>query len=158
MATSLRKNLAFFASKVSRMETKYLYPTRGAGKEFISRQIQGPVVMLNLLRFREIADYAATPNLAPNIPISGKEAYDIYVRLTLPFLLKSGGEILFLGKGGHFLIGPEIEYWDAVMLIRQHSVSSFLAFEQNEEYMKIIGHRTAALLDSRLLPVEEEMI
>ena len=111
--------------------------------------------MLNLLRFRETADYSATPVLNPAKPISGREAYDIYVRLTLPFLKESGGDILFLGKGGHFLIGPENEYWDAIMLIRQHSVNSFLAFEQNEDYMKIIGHRTAALVDSRLLPVEE---
>jgi len=138
------------------METKYLYPTREAGREFISRQIQGSVVMLNLLRFREIADYSSTPELAPDIPISGREAYEIYVRQTLPFLKESGGDILFMGKAGHFLIGPENEYWDAVMLIRQKNVNSFLSFEQNPEYMKIIGHRTAALVDSRLLPTEED--
>jgi hypothetical protein len=140
------------------MEAQYLYPTREAGRDFISRQIQGSLVMLNLLRFREIANYSATPDLAPDVPISGREAYDIYVRLTLPFLKESGGDILFLGKGGRFLIGPESEYWDVVMLIRQQSVNSFLAFEQNEEYMKIIGHRTAALIDSRLMPLEEDKI
>ncbi len=137
------------------MESKYLYPTREAGREFITREIQGPVVMLNQLRFREVADYSTAQDLAPDVPISGREAYNLYVRHTLPFLKESGGDILFFGKGGHFLIGPENEYWDAVMLIRQQSVSSFLAFEQNEEYMEIIGHRTAALIDSRLLPVEE---
>jgi hypothetical protein len=41
------------------------------------------------------------------------------------------------------------------LLIRQNSVNSFLAFESNQDYMKGIGHRTAALEDSRLLPLIE---
>ena len=82
----------------------------------------------------------------------------IYIELTLPFLTKSGGEILFMGEGGAFLIGPSDELWDAALLIRQNSVKSFLAFESNQEYMKGIGHRTAALEDSRLLPLVETKI
>jgi hypothetical protein len=33
-----------------------------------------------------------------------------------------------------------------------------MAFARDEEYMKGIGHRTAALEDSRLLPLAEENI
>ena len=55
----------------------------------------------------------------------------------------------------NFLIGPNDEYWDAVLLVKQNSVNSFIAFESNEAYMKGISHRTAALEDSRLLPVTE---
>ena len=137
------------------MEEKYLMPTQEAGRKFIMRQIQGSVVMLNLLRFRETADYSDTPELAPAESISGKKAYQLYVEHTLPFLIKSGGEILFMGEGGDFLIGPVNERWDAVLLIRQNSVNSFLAFESDKDYMKGIGHRTAALADSRLLPIVE---
>ncbi|MFV8325246.1 DUF1330 domain-containing protein [Flavobacterium sp. ZS1P14] len=137
------------------MSEKYLMPTQEAGLDFIMKQIQGSVVMLNLIRFRKIADYSATPELIPNEPISGKRAYQIYIEHTLPFLTKSGGEILFMGKGGAFLIGPTNEHWDAVLLIRQNSVNGFLAFESNQDYMKGIGHRTAALEDSRLLPIIE---
>jgi hypothetical protein len=50
---------------------------------------------------------------------------------------------------------PSTEHWDAVLLIKQNKVESFLAFESHEEYLKGIGHRTAALEDSRLLPVIE---
>lgn len=135
------------------MEKNYLTPTREAGRDFIMRNIPGNVVMLNLLRFRDYADYSETPGLAPAEPISGETAYELYVKHTLPYLEKSGGEILFMGKGGHFLIGPTDERWDAVLLIKQHSVERFLAFESNEDYMKGIGHRTAALEDSRLLPL-----
>ena len=137
------------------MQNKYLTPTWEAGRDFMMRNIPGSVVMLNLLRFRDYADYSATPELAPAEPISGEEAYRLYVEHTLPFLEKSGGEIVFMGKGGSFLIGPSDEHWDAVLLIRQHSVGRFLAFESNQDYMKGIGHRTAALEDSRLLPLIE---
>jgi hypothetical protein len=137
------------------MENKYLSPTQEAGREFMMRKISGTVVKLNLLRFRGLADYSETPELAPNEPISGEMAYQLYIKHTLPYLTKSGGEILFMGKGGSFLIGPANECWDAVLLIRQSSVSSFLAFESNNDYMKGIGHRTAALEDSRLLPLAE---
>lgn len=130
-------------------------PTQEAGRKFIMRSIQGSVVMLNLLRFREMADYSDSPDLMPAEPISGKQAYQLYVEHTLPFLTKSGGEILFMGEGGDFLIGPANERWDAVLLIKQNSVNSFLAFESNQEYMKGIGHRTAAISDSRLLPIIE---
>lgn len=140
------------------MDKKYLMPTQEAGRNFIMRQIQGPVVMLNLIRFREVADYSATPELMPEVPISGEQAYQIYIEHTLPFLTESGGEILFMGEGGSLLIGPTNERWDAVLLVKQNSVNSFLAFESNHEYMKGIGHRTAALEDSRLLPVVEKKI
>jgi hypothetical protein len=138
------------------MNEKYLMPTQEAGRDFMKRQIQGSVVMLNLIRFREIADYSATPELIPNEPINGKRAYQLYIEHTLPFLTKSGGEILFMGEGGSFLIGPANEHWDAVLLIKQNSVDSFLSFESNQDYMKGIGHRTAALEDSRLLPLVEK--
>jgi hypothetical protein len=98
--------------------TGYLEPTQEAGRELMSRRIPGPVVMLNLLRFRETADYSATPHLAPGSPISGAAAYRLYMEHTLPHLEKSGGELIFFGQGGPYLIGPIGERWDAAMLVR----------------------------------------
>jgi hypothetical protein len=136
----------------------YLEPTQVSGRTFVSRQIDGEVVMLNLLRFRERADYSEFPQLAPEMPISGAAAYHRYIEHTLPHLWQSGGELVFLGQGGQFLIGPTDERWDAAMLVRQRSVSSFIAFASNPEYLAGIGHRVAALEDSRLLPLVEEPI
>jgi hypothetical protein len=120
------------------------------------RKIVGPVVMLNLLRFREVADYSEHPELKPNDAISGAQAFDLYIETTLPHLLKSGGELLFMGAGGTFFIGPGEEHWDRAMLVRQASVESFIAFASNEAYLSgAIGHRTAALEDSRLLPLTQ---
>jgi hypothetical protein len=133
--------------------TRYLDPTQEAGRAFVMRGIEGPIVMLNLLRLRAVADYSGYPALAPAAPISGAEAYDRYVAHTLPFLKESGGEILFLGDGGPLLIGPSDEVWDRAMLVRQTSVGSFMAFASNTAYLAGLGHRAAAVEDSRLLPL-----
>jgi hypothetical protein len=134
----------------------HLEATQEAGREFFSRNIQGPVVMLNLMRFRTVADYSNAPHLAPSTQISGEAAYKLYMDHTLPFLTKSGGEVLFYGSGGRFLIGPSDERWDAAMLVRQASLASFLAFASDQSYLLGMGHRTAALEDSRLLPLVEQ--
>ncbi len=136
-------------------DTHHLEVTQAAGRDFVMRGIEGAVVMLNLLRFRETADYSAAPELAPDAPISGSQAFRLYIDHTLPHLRESGGEVLFLGKGGPFLIGPEAERWDMAMLVKQASVQSFLAFAGHEPYLGGLGHRTAALEDSRLLPLTE---
>ncbi|WP_395022436.1 DUF1330 domain-containing protein [Dongia sp.] len=135
--------------------TTYLEPTQEAGRAFWQRGAGGPVVMLNLIRFRAIADYSAHPELAPAVPISGEAAFDRYVAHTLPYLKESGGDLLFLGSGGELLIGPPEERWDRAMLVRQASVQSFMAFAQHAGYLAGLGHRTAALEDSRLLPLAE---
>lgn len=132
---------------------QYLEPTQESGRSFVTRKIAGEVVMLNLLRFRDIADYSATPELAPPSPMSGAEAFQHYIDHTLPYLHDSGGDLLFLGEGGAFLIGPQNERWDRAMLVRQQSVESFLSFASHSAYLAGIGHRTAALEDSRLLPL-----
>jgi uncharacterized protein (DUF1330 family) len=136
----------------------YLEPTQEAGRTLIMRGIPGEVVMLNLLRLREVADYAANPELAPARPISGAEAYDRYMAHTLPYLTESGGALLFLGEGGPFLIGPASERWDRAMLVKQSSVQSFMAFASHDAYLAGLGHRTAAVEDSRLLPLVQNPI
>jgi hypothetical protein len=135
--------------------TRYLQPTQASGRAFVQGAGAGEVVMLNLLRFRQVADYSANPELAPDTPISGAQAYDRYVAHTLPHLRASGGDLIFLGAGGPFLIGPEHERWDRAMLVRQSSVRSFMAFATDAAYLAGLGHREAALEDSRLLPLVE---
>lgn len=137
------------------MTEQYLEVSQEAGAAFFARNIKGEIVMLNLLRFRDVADYTVNPELAPPSPISGREAFQKYIDHTLPFLKKSGGELVFLGDGGKYLIGPQDERWDLVMLVRQRSLSDFMAFSSDQDYLAGLGHRTAALENSRLLPIVE---
>ena len=53
----------------------YLEPTQESGRAFFMRGITGKVVMLNLLRFRAVADYSTTPELTPDQPITGEAEY-----------------------------------------------------------------------------------
>ena len=135
--------------------TRYLDPIQEAGRALMARADQGPVFMLNLLRLRVLADYTAFPELAPSSPVSGAEAFARYIAHTLPHLRASGGALEFLGEGGGFLIGPPGERWDVVMLVRQASLGAFMAFASDAAYLAGLGHRTAAIEDSRLLPVSE---
>lgn len=112
-----------------------------------------PVDMLNLLRFRETADYSATPELAPPSPVTGAAAYRAYEVHTLPFLHAAGGSLVYAGTGGAPVIGPGSERWDRVLIVRHRSVAAFLAFARDDAYLAGLGHRLAALADSRLFPM-----
>jgi hypothetical protein len=135
--------------------TAHLGVTQEAGRAFSCAPPAGPVVMLNLPRFRAVADDAAHPQLAPPAPISGEEACRRYVAHTAPFLEKPGGEVLFIGPARAFPIGPESERRDAAMRVRQRDAQAFLAFASDPACMAGTGHRVAAPEDSRLLPPTE---
>ncbi|MEO6445694.1 MAG: DUF1330 domain-containing protein [Gemmatimonadaceae bacterium] len=134
----------------------FLEVTQDAGRKFFSQNLQGPVVMLNLLRFREVADCSASPTLEPAAPVSGAASYQLYIDHTLPFLREAGGDLVFYGQGVTWLIGPGDERWDIAMLVRHASVSAFLAFATDERYLGGAGHRLAAIADPRLLPLIQE--
>ena len=116
---------------------------------------KGKVIMLNLLKFRQKADYTNLEELKPKQEISGEEAYRLYMDGTLPELKKVGSRVIYYGKSKDFLIGPDSEKWDVVLIVEHQSVSKFMAFAENKDYLKIAGHRKAALENSRLLPSTE---
>ncbi|WP_192349987.1 DUF1330 domain-containing protein [Algoriphagus sp. Y33] len=136
--------------------SKYIDASQEAGKRFYQNfHDKGKVVMLNLLRFRRIADYTNLERIKPTDEISGEEAYQLYMAGILPELEKAGSQIIYYGKSKNFLIGPDFEAWDAILLVEHESVSKFMEFAQQQDYLKNVGHRTAALEDSRLLPSNE---
>lgn len=139
-------------------QKSYIEVTQAAGRHFVQQQIKGNIIMLNLLKFNELADYSKSPYLAPEATISGQEAYQLYAAAALPLLEKAGSKTLFYGKCHPFLIGPEHEQWDAMLLVQHESVERFLMFADDEAYLKIAGHRTAALADSRLLPLTKSSL
>ncbi|GLR18701.1 DUF1330 domain-containing protein [Portibacter lacus] len=131
----------------------YIDVTPEMGKAFYMKyNDKGKVTMLNLLRFKEVADYDGLDEISPAQNISGKEAYDIYMEKTMPFLNAAGSKVIYYGESRDFIIGPEDEKWDRVLLVEHESVAKFMEFANNKAYLKIAGHRTAALSDSRLLP------
>lgn len=134
----------------------YLEVSPEQGARFFGAPVDGAVVMLNLLRFRQRADYSHAPALEPAGGCSGEDAYRAYMQGIEPLLHASGGSLIFAGRADEFLIGPQDESWDYAMLVRQASKASFLAFASDPEAQTITAHRTAAICDSRLLPLWPE--
>ena len=110
-------------------------------KAFTQLPEDTPVVMLNLLKFKDRVTETG---------LSGAESYKEYMRQAAPFFAKADAEILFLGKPQTMLIGPEDEdLWDKVLIIKYNTISGFLGMVQAEGYPSHL--RAQALDDSRLI-------
>lgn len=109
-----------------------------------------PVVMLNLLRFRDQAAYADTDQAEP---CSGREAYKRYSQTSLQTIAAVGGRVIFGGKAHEALIAPSGEGWHQVFLVQYPSPAAFRAMMALPQYQACVHHRTAALADSRLVPI-----
>jgi len=110
-----------------------------------------PIVMLNLLRFRDVAEYDGQP-----ADCSGRVAYlERYGPPSLEHVARVGGELVYAGDAAAALIGPADERWDMVLLVRYPSIGAFVTMASDPAYLEIAVHRTAALADSRLVPTLE---
>lgn len=134
------------------MTSAHIEPTAAQMERLLAAAMTGPVTMLNLLRYAPEADYSAHPDLAPDTPITGRDAYGRYSEGVLPILADLGGEVVLFGPCHPGVIGPEDEIWDDLALIRYPDLDAFVTMVGSEEYLAIMGHRTAALADSRLVP------
>ena len=129
--------------------TTFIEPTPEQIQTFVSGAQGGPIVMLNLLSFREQAEY---PEGSEHSPCTGREAYARYAVTVMPFLNAVGGRPLWQGAVDQTLIGPVLgESWDATLLVEYPSRQKFLEMARNPEYLQVAVHRTAALRDSRLI-------
>lgn len=112
-----------------------------------------PVTMLNLLKFREQADYQADVGEPAR---SGREAYRIYAALAIAEIERVGGRVVWSGKPVYSLVGSEDEQWDEVLLVRYPSAAVFMDMVRSPAYQRFTYHRTAALADARLVAMQAE--
>ena len=109
---------------------------------------ESPIVMINLLRYRDRAEY---PKGSDAAPCSGREAYQRYGALVVPMLGEVGGQVLWRGGAKQMVIGPGSEEWDEAILVQYPSRRAFLTMVGRPEYQRAVVHRSAALADSRLI-------
>lgn len=127
-------------------------PAPGAISEAVKAIPKGqPVVMLNLLSFRETATYENGGE------VSGREAYATYSRGAIQHVRACGGEVVFMGAARFALVAPPDEEWDEVLLVRYPSIEAFVAMVMNPEYQALSTHRTAALRNARLIATLEHV-
>jgi len=131
----------------------HIDPTRVQFDAFKDLPRDTPLNMLNLVRFRAVANY---PDGHPDAGVTGAEAYGKYGAGSAPVLARVGGHILWRGRFEGVLIGPEAERWDAAFIAYYPNAAAFLAMVTDPEYQRAVIHRQAAVEDSRLIRCGEE--
>lgn len=109
---------------------------------------EGPVMMINMLRFHDQADYSDHPE---QTPCTGKEAYDRYGEAVFPILADLGAKPVWMSDVANTFIAPEGEDWDQFIIVQWDTIGAFKSLMANEEYHKIAFHRDAATSDTRLI-------
>jgi uncharacterized protein (DUF1330 family) len=121
--------------------TMPIHPTTEQINNLVNSDETGPVVMLNLLRFR---------------PEGGRRSYASYGDGLRSMLEKAGARVLWRGRADSVVVGEdEADGWDAVILVEYPSRRAFLDMVGGSEYEKVGERRTKALVDSRLIACTE---
>lgn len=109
-------------------------PTGEDLKRFLEEDPGGPVVMLNLLRFKP----------------DGRRSYESYGRAVQPFMAQVGAELVYLGNCSTALVAPDGHEWDAILLVRYPSRQAFGEMVANPDYQRTTHLRTEALSEAVL--------
>jgi len=109
-----------------------------------------PFVMLNLLRYKEHAEYRDGPGLGP---CTGREAYHRGYVATFTKLAEGIPiQIEWLGAVLAGLVTPAGERWDELVLVRYPDYATFRRIVESDRYeAEAAPHRRASLDDWRLL-------
>ena len=119
----------------------------GALDELLKIPDGQPFALINLLQYKEWADYPAE---TVTERLTGQQAYEHYAELSVPIINKVGGVPMWRGDFGVNLIGPEDEKWDEMLIMQYPTRGSFERMLADPDYQSILFHRTAAVKDSRL--------
>ena len=127
-------------------------PTADQVRSLRDRGREGPIVMVNLLKFRETADYPVDSGFPP---CSGREAYARYQNaFTVTVGETSRAEVVYEGPVEQIFIGQagsDAADWDKVLIVRYPSRQHFLAMMANNAYREALIHRYAGLERTVLL-------
>lgn len=126
--------------------TNQVVPTKEAFIDFIQNYpSQTPLVMLNILRFKERTDDGQE---------TGEEAYNRYSLNVAPLVAKVGGKVLWAGNVKRTLIGDLTVRPDRILAVYYPSKEAFVEMSTSEAYAKIGGDREKALEYGGLLVTE----
>jgi len=127
----------------------YKYPTPEQIQTLLAGPADQPVVMVNLLRFKERAT-------APDEGVSGEEAYRRYADEMKKFVESHGGRFIWGGRVDSMVIGPADRQFDFVGLVEYPSRQKFVEIAMSQEVAAIGVHREAGLEMQWLIATSEE--
>ena len=102
----------------------------------------GPIVMVNLLKFRDRAVY----DDGRVCDLTGREAYDIYGNAVGRLIYKHGGKVLFAGNVTALSLGFVDPLWEEIALAQYPNRAALVAMSMSAEWRDIAVHRSAGLL------------
>ena len=100
-------------------------------QELLASGSDGPVVMVNLLSFKEAAD-------GENEGMSGRESYMRYGEKMRAFVESKGGRFLWSGRVDSMVIGESDARFDVIALVEYPSRKAFLEIA-GSPYVREIG-------------------
>ena len=104
-------------------------------------QNNAPVLMLNLLKFKDRAVYEDDRETN----LSGRQAYSIYRDQVINHLEKVGAEPVIAGNINGLVIGEVDELWDVAAIVRYPSKQAMLKMIIDKDYLESEKHRAAGL-------------
>ena len=116
-------------------------PTQEQMEGFMSPGPDGPISMVNLLKFKEKAVYKD----GRETELTGQEAYALYSRGVMKTLATVGGKLVFSGDVSRLMLGKVEDLWDTVAIAQYPSRAAMLEMMQLPEYQEISIHREAGL-------------
>lgn len=128
----------------------YVDPDRANWDLFKALPRDTPIRMLNLVKYRDLADYpAGHPNHGKGL--TGAQAYAIYRAGFQALMRDSGAAMVWEGPLECVVTGPPGE-WDEAFVMGYPSSAAFMAMVKDADYIRdVVPHRTAAVADSRLI-------
>lgn len=131
-------------------EDVFIDPSRENFEAFKALPRDVPIHMLNLLRFKEKAEY---PDGHTNVDKgwSGARAYQEYGTTSGPIFKRVGGSIVWRGAMEGMLIGPNDKNWESAFIAYYPNAGAFLEMVTDPDYQKAVINRQAAILTSRLI-------
>ena len=118
-----------------------VYPGSEQIAGFFGSPEDGPFVMVNLLKFKDRAEYAD----GSGSDLTGREAYALYGDAVSLLVEGLGGKIHYSGSVTGILLGDVEELWDMVALAEYPSLDAFRKMAMSPEMHAIEHHRTAGL-------------
>jgi len=132
------------------MTDTYIDPSRANFEAFKALPRDEPIHMLNLLEYREQAEYPQGHKHAGK-GWSGRRAYVEYGKTSGPIFQRVGGSIIWRGRFETMVTGPEVREWHNGFIAHYPNAGAFFEMIKDPEYQKAVVNRTAALVDSRLV-------
>ena len=118
-----------------------LSPNEEQMKGFLQGDDDTPIYMVNLLRFKEKAEYED----GRETNLTGAEAYAIYGSEVQAHLAKVGGKGIFGGQVSRLMLGEVEDLWDVVAIAMYPSKKAMLAMITDPDYIESAKHRSAGL-------------